>query len=312
MSKLIFFHLNASRLSLSNLAGLTSESLFVIEPQAQLLGDAGSRLVVKLRADFNAMKDNMDKPLSSLLTPPIRQANAVSDVTIKDIKRSVSAGTKSTIADRSSAGRTLEHFLKPFWDLDKKPLMTQIGMTAEMLARYDDDKSLSAAAQMLSIASLFTSLSDSNATLSTLYNQRLNEYAAATPAASKFKEDVAVDYNAVCDMILRIVNAEPVLPAVLTLYQEIDNIRKKYSALSPAKINLAHAVTEPVSTHIYTGEPVTPIPVVYYEGKKLVFTEDFSVTYRNNVEVGEASVIMHGKGRFTGQHVRKFNIRREL
>jgi hypothetical protein len=30
--------------------------------------------------------------------------------------------------------------------------------------------------------------------------------------------------------------------------------------------------------------------------------------YKNNVKVGEATVIMHGKGRFNGRHIRKFNI----
>jgi hypothetical protein len=111
---------------------------------------------------------------------------------------------------------------------------------------------------------------------------------------------------------LRAVNTEPVQETLVTLFNKTNDVRKKYSALSPAKINLAGAVTEPLPTHTYTGKAITPIPVLYYEGKELTFAVDFSLTYKNNVEVGEATVIMHGKGRFNGQHIRKFNIARTV
>jgi hypothetical protein len=139
-------------LKLANLAGLADETLFVVEPQASLLGDTGTKLVTKLRTDSAVMKTEMDKPRSSLLTGQIKQANAVCDATLDDIKRSIKAGA--------------------------------------------------------------------------------------------------------------------------------------------------------------TGKAITPIPVMYYEGTELVFAVDFSLTYKNNVDVGEATVIMHGKGRFNGQHIRKFNIAR--
>ncbi|MDR1114904.1 MAG: hypothetical protein LBL33_01890 [Tannerella sp.] len=99
--------------------------------------------------------------------------------------------------------------------------------------------------------------------------------------------------------------------ALVNLFNGVNDIRRKYSALSPAKINLAGAVTEPLPSQIYTGKAITPIPVMYYEGEELVFAVDFSVTYKNNIEVGEATVTMHGKGRFSGQHTRKFNIVRQ-
>jgi hypothetical protein len=45
---------------------------------------------------------------------------------------------------------------------------------------------------------------------------------------------------------------------------------------------------------------------------ELVFAKDFNVTYRHNVEAGEATVILQGKGRFNGSHERKFNIVRSV
>lgn len=308
MTKFKFHHLHVNHLKLADLAGLVDKTLMVVEPQVSLLGDTGTKWTVKLRTDQTDMKSDMDKPRSSLLTGEIKQANAICDATLEDIKRSVKAGSKSTIAAKAPAGELLKHFLNAFWDVDKKPIMSQISMTGELLARYTADTALQQAAQTLSIAELFVALSQQNNTLSELYSQRLAEYAGSTPAASDLRLNVEEDYNAVCDVVLRTVNADPSVDALVTLFNQMDSIRKKYSALLPAKIDLAHAITELIPSQIYTGRAITPIPVLYYDGQELVFARDFSVTYKNNVEVGEATVIMHGKGKFTGKHIRKFNI----
>ena len=71
----------------------------------------------------------MTGPTCSLLTGQIKQANDACDATLDDIKRSIKAGAKSTITAKASAGELLEHFMKPFWELNKEPLMSQISMT---------------------------------------------------------------------------------------------------------------------------------------------------------------------------------------
>jgi hypothetical protein len=312
MDKFKLFHLHANDMKLANLAGLADETLSVVDPQVSLLGDIGLKLVTKLYVDNSVMRTELDKSRSSLLTAPIKKANDICDATIDDIKRSIKAGSKSTVAAKASAGKILEHLMKPFWNINKEPLMTQISLTLELLSRYTGNPPFQQAAQTLAITDLFDILTSQNTDLSILYNQRLAEYAAGTPAATALKETVAEDYNAVCDILVRTVNTEPVPPALLTVFNETNDIRKKYSALSPSKINLADAVTEPLQSHTYTGKAITPIPVVYYDGTELVFAVDFSVTYKNNVEVGEATVTMHGKGKFNGQHTRKFNIARTV
>ncbi|MDR1114905.1 MAG: DUF6261 family protein [Tannerella sp.] len=193
MDKFKLFHLRANKLKLANIAGLVDETLFVVEPQVSLLGDMGVKRVAKLRADNKTMKTEMEQPHSSLLTGPVKQANDVCDATLDDIKRSITTGSRSTVAAKASAGKILDHFMKPFWDINKKPLLSQISMTVEMLARYSADATLKQAAQTLAIADLFTALPTQNATLSNLYNQRLAEYVAALPSASGLKNTVAED-----------------------------------------------------------------------------------------------------------------------
>jgi hypothetical protein len=85
---------------------------------------------------------------------------------------------------------------------------------------------------------------------------------------------------------------------------------------APKDISVADScVVEPVDTQAYTSKAVTPLPRAYYreEGKptvELTFAKDFSVTYKNNVEVGTADITLHGKGAYKGQKTVTFNIAR--
>jgi hypothetical protein len=75
-------------------------------------------------------------------------------------------------------------------------------------------------------------------------------------------------------------------------------------------------VIEPIDVQKYSGKAITPVPRAYYrggEGKptvELVFAKDFSLTYKNNVEVGMAEVTLTGKGAYKGRRSTTFNIAR--
>jgi hypothetical protein len=71
--------------------------------------------------------------------------------------------------------------------------------------------------------------------------------------------------------------------------------------------DIATAVVEVIAPQPYIkGRPAMPIPTVCYRKREdtsldmLVATRDFDLTYKNNQKVGNASVVLHGKGRFTG------------
>jgi hypothetical protein len=74
-----------------------------------------------------------------------------------------------------------------------------------------------------------------------------------------------------------------------------------------------HTVIELIETQYYTGKPITPIPVVYYreEGRPTrepALGRDFSVTYKNNINVGMAELTIHGKSSYTGSKTVTFII----
>ena len=66
-----------------------------------------------------------------------------------------------------------------------------------------------------------------------------------------------------------------------------------------------------VADQTYTGKPVTPLPVITYEGTRLKKNTDYTVRYSNNTKVGTAKCIITGKGNYEGSKTVSFRIVRK-
>lgn len=73
------------------------------------------------------------------------------------------------------------------------------------------------------------------------------------------------------------------------------------------KADISKAVISGVTNKVYTGKPFTQNVSVTLGGKLLPATA-YSVSYKNNINAGSASVILTGKGNYTGTAVKKFTI----
>ncbi len=63
-----------------------------------------------------------------------------------------------------------------------------------------------------------------------------------------------------------------------------------------------------VNDMTYTGEALTPIPVVSFDGKELKNGTDYSVSYNNNTNAGTATITVTGIGRYIGTISKTFKI----
>ena len=68
------------------------------------------------------------------------------------------------------------------------------------------------------------------------------------------------------------------------------------------------AVTLAFEQKTYTGKAIKPAVTVEYDGVKLKKGTDYTVSYKNNKKVGTASVIITGKGNYSGKQTVKFTI----
>lgn len=79
-------------------------------------------------------------------------------------------------------------------------------------------------------------------------------------------------------------------------------------AISAADISKAQIAQMPNAT--YTSSAITPNPSLTFAGKTLSLGSDYTTAYRDNVKVGTATVVITGKGNFTGTQTTTFKIYR--
>lgn len=103
------------------------------------------------------------------------------------------------------------------------------------------------------------------------------------------------------------------LPAVVTI-TGIGNYAGTRTQMFDIQADLALADIEEIPGQPYTGEPVTPEPVVRLGERLLVKDFDYTVSYANNIERGTATVTVTAKEGtlYTGSQTVSFSISRDL
>jgi hypothetical protein len=66
--------------------------------------------------------------------------------------------------------------------------------------------------------------------------------------------------------------------------------------------------TIPKASYTYTGKAIKPTVTVKLNGKKLKNGTDYKITYKNNTKAGTATIVVTGKGNYTGTVKRTFKI----
>jgi hypothetical protein len=307
-----FITLNVSHLRLDDVEGLVAETITIASPQSAILGSVGIAKLQTLMTANDTFLTLLNKGDSSLLTPQIREKDKLRDSLFAEIRRTAKNASFSSIAAIAAAGAKLMDFLTPFWNIDKEPLMSQTAQIILLSNRFNADTAAISAAGTLGLSDLFKSLDTVNAELKVLYNERVNETADTDgPSASSFKSEIVNAYDGFCGSVEITLSAIPT-DALQHLFNEMNDIRRKYISRIPIPLSESHTSAAPVPQQVRNGKHLTPIPRVFYnhDGKldELIFAQDFTVTYRNNVEVGEAKIFIHGKGKYTGTYTTSFHI----
>jgi hypothetical protein len=305
-----FIALNVSHLRLDDLGGVATETITVVKPNNDALSEVGVAQLAALETSTTTFMPLLNRDRASARTPFIDEYDKQRDAIIDEIKRTAKTASKSSTSATALAGGKLMTILKPMWNIGREHFATQTSQIRLLLQRFDAE---TAALTTLGLTAVVNSLRMLNENLDFLYAKRLNEMntAFAGPSASDASKAVIVAYDGLCSAVE---GALAVLPtATLQLvFDDMNDIRRKYIARLPKHLTKALTSTAPVPDQVYTGRHLTPIPRVFYKDgdtlEELVFAQDFYVTYDNNVEVGEAGLHIHGKGRYTGTYTTTFHI----
>ena len=86
----------------------------------------------------------------------------------------------------------------------------------------------------------------------------------------------------------------------------VTQIAKQKITVNPKA--LTANMVQPIASRPYTGSAIEPTVTVNVGKKTLTAGTDYTVTYKDNTNVGTAKVIVTGKGNYTGSVETKFNI----
>ena len=96
-------------------------------------------------------------------------------------------------------------------------------------------------------------------------------------------------------------------------YKTLTDAEPKYKELShpstePTKTSITKAAVIKIADQYYTGQAIEPSLTITYGGSNLKVNEDYTVSYKNNANIGTATVTIQGKGNYTDKISASFNI----
>jgi len=233
MKKLVFSTLYIFRLSVDNLFGLVKSTINLAVAIKSDMAELTNAALNQLIADNEKYQQVVKKPRKSGLTEKLLLADKDRNDRFGEIKRTVSLHLKGRNAEKKAVAQSLEYFFKPYWDVATKPLNTETSLLAEMFGKYDASADLQKAAINNGIDIMLAELEGVNLAYDVMYKQRMGEGAELPEeSASEQKSTVCNSYTEFCNAIEQAANFTP-NESILTLFKKMDELRKKYHALTP-------------------------------------------------------------------------------
>lgn len=97
--------------------------------------------------------------------------------------------------------------------------------------------------------------------------------------------------------------------ALVENYKNLTDAETKYTSLTPSTTtSITEAAVNKIEDQYYTGKAIEPTLTITCKGSNLKVNEDYTVSYKNNIEIGTATVTIKGKGNYTGETSKTFQI----
>jgi hypothetical protein len=261
-------------------------------------------------------KQLLDAARASALTQQIADAARRMERAVAGIKAGIRSAHFSPDATVVEAARVLHLRLKAFGNIRGKAYEEEVAAVQILLG--DLKTAFELQVSCIGLQSWVAELTAAEASFTGFYLRR-NSETAIRP--QKRMTDVRHQIDKVYHSILTVVKGAAITDAgkgydgfIAKLNVQVDYFNEHNHRHARKDVGAGDScVVSPIATQPCTGKAITPIPEVFYreEGKEtveLVFTKDFTVAYRNNIDAGTASLILYGKGMYRGQKTVTFNI----
>ena len=245
----------------------------------------------------------------SVLTEKIAEADAEDDRILVGINAIVQTGLHSSMPAIHESAVRVHVLLHDYGNVTHKSYDEEAGAIRELLKQFTGPYTQDVA--NLGMTMWVQQLQTAFNTFESLLLQRELEQGEKPPYTAR---DVRKAIEEVYHQIEYVINANAAAgatPAPFTAFihllnSNIERLNAEFHRVIKDLSAPGRTLIEPLGTQAHTGNPVTPVPPVHYteDGKpsvKLYLGKDFAITYKNNKNVGQAELTIHGKGDYKGQ-----------
>jgi hypothetical protein len=288
---------------------------------SQELANSPSSLISSLGtwpSQFNAALAEEKKCIEwvdqSVLTKEIRNADKLMDRAFSALKIQVRAHTYSITQTTKDAALRIYAMLRKYGKVNSRAYEDQEGDILAILEQLQNGGTFYNDANILGLSTLITELQSRFTLFQQLLRQRDQKMLLKPGKPTKeVREIVESTYYP----MIEIIDGGAALNPTSAYATFINNLNPEIERVNAEFDRVFHSITtcepEPIPAQIYTGYALTPPPRVLYvtlhDGTiQLQLGKDYNLTFKNNIEVGNASCTIHGKGAFRGQKTITFVI----
>ncbi|MDR1886969.1 MAG: DUF6261 family protein [Prevotellaceae bacterium] len=251
----------------------------------------------------------VDRMRKSDVTEQLAETDRLIDRYVTGIRENVAAGMRHFDPVVVEAATSLNNRLKAFGKIERKAFEEESAAVKLLIEEFQSPE-YAHKVDIVGIAPWVTKLAETESVFNALFDLRNAELADRPDGQTKeVRQELDTVYHRMTDRI----DAAATLDESGVYSEFIRQLNGYITYFNEhthqhAKKDVKNANTDAIPVQQATGAAITPIPVVYLEGKELTFAADFNLTYKNNVKPGTATLIIHGKGAYRGRKEVTFNI----
>jgi hypothetical protein len=251
----------------------------------------------------------VDAVRASGYTQELAEADQRVDRDIVGITAVVNSGLHHFDANFVKAAKALEILLKSFRGSIEKKSYEEESAAVKILVT-DLQTTYAPQVTILSLETWVTELSEAQVDFERLFILRNTESADRPQQRLK---DVKLEVEGIYRQMIETIDAYSLINGSEECAKFVGELNREITYFNEhshrhAAKDIKNVGVSSIPNQAATGKEITPIPIVYFEDTELVFARDFNPTYKNNINPGTATIILHGKGMYKGQRELTFNI----
>lgn len=178
-------------------------------PVRSHIGTTADAILANLITDTKACRAQVARQRKSVLSDDVKALRKTCRELFAEIKRTISFSAQSRLVNLHTPGEELKSFFKPNWHIPKEALPTQIQMTVNLMKKYYAEPELVTAAQAIGVDALMSDLETTNATLKTIYLERIEEVGGRPASGTDLRPAANESYMQFCTAIEQAVRYTP-------------------------------------------------------------------------------------------------------